>query len=115
MDVQHLLCLLGDLQRRTREAAKALEEAKACGMFGYKVGSEISLPTARHADEDAEDVPGAEHHEITAGYVRRGHMRLQPVGEKRADRKLIFVAPHVVRPDLPLRSTHGYKIRVPKT
>jgi hypothetical protein len=118
--------ILPDLPRRTieriqrerrlltaRDVEKALAEARDVGLGGYKVGSEIDLP--RPIPVGAESIPTGATHELTGGYVRRGHVRLQPVGKKRADRKLIFVAPHVVRPDLPLRSTHGYRIRVPKT
>lgn len=100
-----------ELDQATQEAREALEAARRDRVFGWKVGSEIDLPTAtiRHGDS----IAGAgEGQRLTAGHVRRGHMRMQPHGPKRAERKLIFVPPTVVRSDLPLQSTHGYRVRV---
>jgi hypothetical protein len=95
------------------EAKAALKEAKELGMFGFKVGSEIDLPTAiiNHHGEEKRYGPLAR--ELTAGHIRRGHMALVPCGEGKQERKLIFRAPTVVRPDLPLQSSHGYRVRVP--
>jgi hypothetical protein len=94
------------------EAKAALADAKRLGMFGWKVGSEIDLPTKIVNHHLPDDGRPKERHELTAGYIRRGHMRMQPCGEKSEKRKLIFVAPTVVRPDLPLGSQHGYRVRL---
>lgn len=96
----------------TSEAEKILRQAKEAGLFGFKVGSEIDLPTARINHHPAPST--AEHRELTAGHVRRGHLRRQACGAEHKEHRIIFVAPHLVRPDLPLQSTHGYRIRVPK-
>lgn len=99
------------------EAEKILDKAKRLGMFGWKVGSEIDLPApiVRHfASEDAAD---GKRGELTAGHVRSGHLRLQPYGPKdkpeEKRHELIFVAPTIVRPDLPLRDIRGFRIRKP--
>lgn len=76
---------------------------------GWLVGSEIDLPrpvtinSGNHGDGDG--------HELTAGHIRSGHMRMQTCGKENKDRKLIFVPPTVVRPDLPFRQSHGYRIK----
>lgn len=94
-------------------AKKHLKEARKAGLFGWKVGSEIDLPRPVIQHHPAGEGQG-EHRELTAGHVRRGHMRMQAHGEKLSQRKLIFVPPTLVRPDLPLASTHGYRVRLPR-
>lgn len=98
-------------QPTASEAAKELKRAKELGLFGYRVGSEIDLPSAvverRLPEEDT-----SEHRELTCGHIRRGHLRLQPCGEGRRERRLIFLPPTLVRPDLPLQSAHGYRVRI---
>jgi hypothetical protein len=121
---QHEL-ILPELTRRTiehfqrerrqptaREGEKALAEARHCGLFGWKVGSEVDLPRPIHAQAPARDgLPTAEHGGLTAGYVRGYHMRLAAVGPGRQEKRLVFVKTHRVRPDLPLQTTHGYRVR----
>ncbi len=75
---------------------------------GWLVGSEIDLPRPLLIGEAYRTGNGDE---LTFGHVRSGHMRMQPCGPKSQDRKLIFVPPTIVRPDLPIRQTHGYRIR----
>jgi hypothetical protein len=97
-------------KRDTVEAKKLLDRAKKMGHFGWKIGSEISLPQpiVRHINDRGSTGQG---NELTFGHLRSGHMRLQQVG-KRDDPsyELIFIAPTVVRPDLPIRSTRGFRI-----
>lgn len=90
-------------QNRDREIAKNT---------GWLVGSEIDLPRPDVYREGHGEPTGRE---LESGHVRSGHMRMQPCGEGNKDRKLIFVPPTVVRPDLPMRTSHGFRIGRPKT
>ncbi len=100
--------------RDKSEAEKLLERAKEMGHFGWKIGSEIDLPSAeiRHHTLDTPTQPGSGR-ELTAGHLRSGHLRLQPYGprDEPTRHELIFVQPTVVRPDLPLRDVRGFRIR----
>lgn len=100
------------------EAAKLLDKAKRLGHFGQRVGSELDLPRPliKHINESG----GSQgKYELSHGHLRSGHMRLQrygsranPQDENNPERyELIFIAPHLVRPDLPLRETRGYRIK----
>ncbi|MDE2102667.1 MAG: hypothetical protein KGL39_35815 [Patescibacteria group bacterium] len=124
--VDHHEAILPDLPRRVidayrisgrqptlSEAAEELGQAKREGLFGWRVGSEMVLPTAVRMEDRAEDGQPGAGHKLTSGHIRRGHLRMQPCGEKQKERKLIFVPPTVVRPDLPL-SGHGYQVRIPR-
>jgi hypothetical protein len=91
------------------EGRLLLQEAREAGLHGWRVGSEIVLPTATVEDRDAEQGDGERH--LTAGHVRRGHMRWQAYGERHGQRRLQFIPPTVVRADLPLRSQHGYRVQ----
>jgi hypothetical protein len=99
-------------QPTPHEAARALQDAKDCGLFGFKVGSEIDLPRPNLVHHEAGNGNG-EHRGLTEGHLRRGHMALVAVGEGRQERRLIFRHPTIVRPDLPLRATKGYRVRKP--
>ena len=92
------------------EAEEALRQAKKHGLFGWKVGSEIDLPSPHVTHHEGTGATAGR--ELTAGHIRRGHIALLPCGEGRKERRLVFRAPTVVRPDLPLRSQHGYRVRV---
>ena len=83
------------------------KEVKECK--GWLVGSEIDLPQPEVIGSTNER-PGCGT-PLKFGHVRSGHMRLQPCGPQRKDRKLIFVEPTVVRSDLPVRQSHGYRIK----
>ncbi len=75
---------------------------------GWLVGSEISLPQPLVVyNRDCRTGAGQE---LKYGHIRSGHLRMQPCGPGGKERKLIFVPPTVVRPDLPVRTTHGYRI-----
>lgn len=97
------------------EAAREIQEARQQGMTGFKIGSEIELPRAlrRQEGESGDEARERIGRELTAGHIRRGHLRLQPCGPKHQDRQLTFIEPTVVRPDLPLQTTHGYRVRPP--
>jgi hypothetical protein len=68
---------------------------------GYQVGKEILLPTKQ--------TPGTSHvvvgrgKELAFGHIRSGHMRWQWYNDAGGNRrrKLIFIHPAIVRPDLP--------------
>lgn len=94
------------------EAARVLEAAKHMGMFGWRVGSEMDLPApdVRYLDKAENGEPGRS---LEYGHVRRGHMRLQPCGTGHKERRLQFIPPALVRPDLPLAETHGFRIGKP--
>ena len=83
------------------------KEVKECK--GWLVGSEIDLPQPEVIGSTNER-PGCGT-PLKFGHVRSGHMRLQPCGPQRKERKLIFVEPTVVRSDLPVRQSHGYRIK----
>jgi hypothetical protein len=93
-----------------KEQDHLLERAKKMQHYGWLVGSEIDLPqpVVRHLNEANEGTG----RELTFGHVRSGHMRLQPYGPKDNpnEYKLIFVCPTLVRPDLPLAATRGFRI-----
>jgi hypothetical protein len=74
----------------------------------WTIGREINLPLPITSVVDAPSQEGKR--EWNHATLRRGHMRWQAVGEKRSERKLIFVHPHICRPDLPMRQAHGYRI-----
>ncbi len=95
------------------EAERLVEAARQDGFTGFKIGSEIDLPTAVRRPEGPEGVV-LHGRELTAGHVRRGHLRMQACGPKLQGHKVVFVPPCVVRPDLPLQTTHGYRVRAPK-
>jgi hypothetical protein len=62
------------------------------------LGREIELPTPIRSDDPTDLGTG---HELSHSHSRRAHLRYQAFGEGRKDRKLIFVMPTIVRPDLP--------------
>jgi hypothetical protein len=71
------------------------------------VGSEIALPRYERTQDDDEHGTGKS---LEYGHMRSGHMRMQPHGKGNKERKLIFIPPTVVRPDLPIKASRGYKI-----
>ena len=83
------------------------KEIKECK--GWLVGSEIDLPQPEIVGSTNER-PGCGT-PLKFGHIRSGHMRMQPCGPQGKDRKLIFVEPTVVRPDLAVRQSHGYRIK----
>jgi hypothetical protein len=92
------------------EAKRILEKSKRLGHFGWKVGSEVSLPMplVKHINEEGQKERKGE---LTFGHIRSGHLRLQQMGPKEnPHHELIFIAPTTVRPDLPLRDVRGFRI-----
>jgi len=82
---------------------------KAGERLGFKIGQEIELPLP-HVNILHRGRPEDERPERSYAHMRRGHMRWQAHGERHSQRKLIFIAPTMVRHDLPLSSSQGYKI-----
>lgn len=98
----------GPKGRRKREEQEKERKLRNCK--SWIVGSEIDLPRPTVIVDN----PGYQHlpgEELQFGHIRSGHMRMQPCGKNNQDRKLIFIAPTVVRPDLPTRQSHGYRIQ----
>ncbi len=109
--------VLPDLPRKKLEAkmrrakgdpteAKKIIRDERVGTKAWTIGREINLP--RPIAQRA--TPEGNGHGISHAYLRRGHMRYQACGEGRQYRKLIFIHPHMVRDDLPLAPTHGFRI-----
>lgn len=89
------------LAEQEREAA-----IRKCRTF--RVGADVVLPRVKHEPAEGEPETGRQ---LTHSHLRSGHMKWQPCGEGRQDRKLIFVAPTVVRPDLPPGKRPEYSVR----
>lgn len=100
------------LRKMRQENAAKKHARNIANCKGWLVGSEIDLPRPEVINRG--DVRHGTGTELTAGHIRSGHMRMQACGEALKDHKLIFVPPTVVRPDLPFRQTHGYRIGRPK-
>jgi len=69
---------------------------------GFDVGQDIKLPRMPRR-YDRPDEESGEGPRLNYGHIRSGHMKMQAHGPRRSLRKLIFVAPCIVRPDLPLK------------
>ena len=95
--------------KRKKVLQKQAERGAAKDCNGWLVGSEIDLPQPEVVGSTCVR-PGAGT-PLKFGHMRSGHMRMQPCGPKNKDRKLIFLAPTVVRPDLTIRQSHGYRIK----
>ncbi len=97
------------------EAEKLLDKAKRLGHFGFRLGSEIDLPQpmVRYTTEDGPEQPTGR--ELQFAHVRSGHLRLQPKGKREDPHyELVFIKPTVIRPDLPIRDSRGFRIRRPE-
>ncbi len=81
-------------------------ELKKCR--GWTIGQEINLPRPEYLRRDDAHGEGAS---LEFSHVRSGHMRMQPHGPANSLRKLIFVAPTVVRKDLPMQPHRGFQLR----
>lgn len=89
--------------RRTRERIERRHgRGSASTNHGFEVGQDIKLPklprSYRKSDEESGEGP-----RLNYGHIRSGHMKMQAHGPRHSLRKLIFVAPTIVRPDLPLK------------
>jgi hypothetical protein len=90
------------------EALKELKrEMNATKM--WTIGREVTLPPVEVSYREA-NTPEGEHRELSHAHMRRWHMRWQKYGPGLKDRKLIFINPTVVRPDLPWATARGYRI-----
>jgi hypothetical protein len=95
------------------EVKQILDKSKRLGHNGYRIGSEIAIPKPQSylgGDGRVRDYEPTGR-ELQYGHVRSAYMRLQPKG-KRSDPyyELTYVAPTIVRPDLPMKETRGFKI-----
>lgn len=99
-------------EKNESEAKKMLDKAKRLGHFGWRIGSEIDLPSPliRHVSKEQSEFSS---YELQFGHIRRCHMRLQQYGKEGEEKRheLIFIPPTVVRPDLPMRDTRGFRIK----
>lgn len=105
--------LLARRQPTQEEAREVLQDARQHGLGGFKVGSEIDLPSPLIRRHYEDNTPGEARGGISHGYRRRHHMRIQGCGQGRQEKRLVFVREHDVRPDLPKRPAKGYKVRKP--
>lgn len=96
-------------QRGVRHRLKA-EKAKKRGDKGagladkgFLVGADIKLP--KDLQQALKPAGTGEGHSLQYGHVRSGHLRIQPYGKRDGKKtyKVIFIAPTLVRPDLPLK------------
>ena len=102
-----MITVTGKSKSRQANAAKHRERIVA-KCKGWVIGREIDLPRPIVNRIGYPDTGGGR--ELAYGHIRSGHMRLQPCGPQNSLRRLIFVAPTIVRPDLELRQTHGYRL-----
>jgi hypothetical protein len=94
-----------------KEAEKILNASRKRGYHGWHLGREIELPRPLVTWNDAPPAPPHGSHELRFAHLRSGHLRWQAHGPSQADRKLVFIRPTIVRPDLPLPgSSHRYVI-----
>lgn len=100
-------------QRKRYERAQQRNDDKAVARIaekatGWTVGKDVILPN--WAKSTGTDRPGIGH-QRTHAHIRRGHVRMQPYGLNMSLRRLIYVAPTWVRPDLPVGPVRGYAIK----
>jgi hypothetical protein len=94
-----------------REEEQVLRQARtSTDGLGWKVGSEIDLPTALVVTHYRTESEESGRH-LTHSHPRRGYMGFRACGEGRVDRRLCFIPPTIVRPDLPMGAGHGYRIK----
>jgi hypothetical protein len=84
--------------------------------IGHRVGREIDLPRPLYENLGQTQTTSnpTESHQRTYSHVRSGHLRLQRYGPKDTPTyQTIFIAPTVVRPDLPMSTTpsKGHRVR----
>ncbi len=71
--------------------------------YGFEVGADIRLPKVQRRYTKGNDEDSEERGRLAWGHIRSGHIRRQVCGPKNSLRKIIFVPPAVIRPDLPLK------------
>lgn len=79
---------------------------------GFTVGREIQIPKFQTQTGEDASQGSLTHRQLKFSHIRTGHMKWQPYGPKLEQRKLIFVAPTIVRPDLPLGQTSSRKVNL---
>jgi hypothetical protein len=96
-----------------KEVEQTSKQSRKLGYNGSTIGREIELPEpiVRYIDEQDQS-GGGKSWEMKWSHVRSGHMRHQPFGPRiEGKHKLIFIAPMLVRADLPTSpSQKGYRI-----
>jgi hypothetical protein len=76
---------------------------------GFKVGKEIELPRPIVVPDPYKSEPTGR--ELQYSHLRSGHLRLQRYGSQgNYTYETIFIEPTVVRPDLPMGQSPGYKV-----
>lgn len=94
-----------------REMSELLKKAKKrlqlpeYSAGGYVIGREIDLPRRTIKDyRESKPASGEKHWEISYGYVRSPHIRMQPVGPRKDPQiEAILISAAPVRPDLPMK------------
>lgn len=89
-------------KRKKKEHQHMDKERKRLGHYGWALGREIELPR-RHFERSEDSNESHKRGELKFQHYRGAHPRWQKVGPRnKPDVKLIFIAPTMVRPDLPL-------------
>lgn len=86
----------------TKRNGRRAHQCRAPEARRWTLGADIQLPRGRSVSSSSEPSDG-EGRELKFAHLRQGHLRLTPVGPV-ADRRYVlkYIAPTVVRPDLPL-------------
>jgi hypothetical protein len=88
---------------KAEKARKRGDKSAGLGNKGFLVGADIKLP--KDLRKAISEPAGTEGSRLNYGHVRSGHLRVQPYGKQgeKKSYKVIFIAPMLVRPDLPLK------------
>lgn len=98
----------GGKSKASQKAAEEQREKAAEKHLGWRIGGETLLP--RPAPTNRESGGSHAGYELHHAHYRSGHMKMQPHGPQHSLRKLIFVPPTIVRADLPIKPSAGFKI-----
>jgi len=91
--------------KRPRPERRRFEKEHGQEQPTYTVGRELVLPRAEGVPGVAPGVVGeGEGRHLKCAHLRTGHLRYQAHGPSMSERKLVFIEPTIVRPDLPLRA-----------
>lgn len=87
---------------KAEKARKRGDKTAGLANKGFLVGADIKLPKDV---QRAISKPAGTGRELDYGHIRSGHLRLQPYGKQDEKKryKVIFIAPTIVRPDLPMK------------
>jgi hypothetical protein len=88
---------------KAQRARKRGDKSAGREDIGFCVGADIKLP--KELSKAINQPAGGEGRSLNYGHIRSGHLRVQPYGKKGEDKryKVIFLAPALVRPDLPMK------------